>query len=594
MGLGLTVLLLAAVGGAALFLISSLLAFLGAGVKDWIGRVREKLAGVRALALRWMEAVEGRLRRFAMRERRHPPRPLVVQLDRLADAVEHAGEAQIATLGRLEQRLSDDVAQLDALRSGQSWSSDQVANRLRESARHAADSTAAAPVLLLLGLVLGLVDAWLLRESMLPNLAEPDGLPFPLSLVEPAGLFAILLAAGALASGALRQIFEPLEVHPLRVGTRVTEAKRIPTLVSLAPSLLAFLIIVVQTLCFLTISSRVDLGARLQLTPYGSFAAALGQAVLPVAGAALSLLLTALGYGFCRHLRQAFASDADGALARKLRRQTEQRGAVTDVQSLRAHVSELATAVEGFSSAITAEFARATGFDSLDQTVVRSVRAAAARVSERGGVSIPRGLRSLEEIAGKLVIGTAGFVLLVALLGILFDGLATAFAIAPPFAAVPPVLPALAGVLLFALGGHLLRDALYGSNHAATVLLVLPQLRGRKAAAVVTGAALVIGLAFVGWLGLVGQPIDASAVIASLYLVLLAAGTAAVSTNLDGWIVSAYKLGYVAVNAALWSVLATVRAGLTALDWALLVTAEAVALLSIPGQWVRARVFRPA
>jgi hypothetical protein len=103
-----------------------------------------------------------------------------------------------------------------------------------------------------------------------------------------------------------------------------------------------------------------------------------------------------------------------------------------------------------------------------------------------------------------------------------------------------------------------------------------------------------MGLAFVGWLGLAGQPIDASALLRSIYLMLLAAGTAAVSTNLDVWIVSAYKLGYVVVNAASWSVLATVRAGLAAIEWALGVTAHTVGLLSIPGRWVRGKVFRPA
>jgi hypothetical protein len=595
MGLGLTVLLLTAVTGAALFLISSLLAFLGAGVTDWIGEARAKLADGRALVRRSRDTVAGRLRRFALRERRHPPRPLVVQLDRLADAVEHAGEAQIAALSRLERQLYEDAAHLGSLQAGQGWSSDQVAQRLRESARHTADSTAAAPILLLVGLVLGLLDAWVLREAMLPGLADGGGLPFPLSLIEPAGLFAILLAAGALASGVLRQLLEPLDVSPLRLGARSPEPKRYPSMVSLAPSLMAFVIIVLHTVCFLSISGRVDLTTRLQLAPYGRFAAALSQALLPVVGAALSLLLAALGYAFCRQLRQAFASDADGALARRLRRQAEPRSAPTDLQSLRAHVNELAAAVEGFSGAITAEFARATGFDGADQTIVRSVRAAAARVSERGGAVLPKGLRSLEQIAGALVIGAGGFVLLVALLGVLFAGLAGAFATAAPFAgAVPAALPALAGVLLFALAGYALRDALFGSNHAATVLAMLPQPRGRMAAAGASGGALLIGVAFVGWLGVVGQPIEANAVLRSLYLVLLAAGAAAVSTNLDGWIVSAYKLGYVALNGGAWLVLETVRAALAVLHWALGVVAQAVDLLSVPGRWVRGKVFRPA
>jgi hypothetical protein len=317
--------------------------------------------------------------------------------------------------------------------------------------------------------------------------------------------------------------------------------------------------------------------------------------VIPIGGAVLALLLVSLGYGFWRHVRQAFAADADGAVARRLRRHSEQRGVVPmDVHTLRTNVAELAARLEGLAQGIAAEFARATGFEPADPSIARTVRAAAARISERGGIFFPRGLRSLEQMIGSLLLGGAGFLLLALLSGLLYGGLATSFRSAPAFASMPAPPMALAATLLFAIGGYLLRDAVYGSNHAATLRIAIPHPSGRRLAAWVTGTALVAGTIFLGGLGAAGQPIAAGATMRALYLMILGASTAAVATNLDGWLVGAYKLAYLIVNAAGWLALGSLRAAVVTADWLVALAVEAVVVLSVPGHWVRMKAFRPA
>jgi molecular chaperone DnaJ len=592
-GLGLTIVLVFGVAAAFLFLVSSVLAFTEIGLIERLHEARRGTAAARSRAQGAMERFERRLRRFAVNERRHPARPLVVQLDRLAYAVENAGSGPIATLTKLERRLSGCAAQLGQVQPPYGWSSEQVAQRLRESARHSADSFVAAPLLLITALSLATIDFWVLRQAITPLLPAPAALPFPLSVIEPAGVIALLLAFGAVASGALRQALEPLELGPVR-GERVVERRGYPLLLGMGPTLMALVVMVLQTLCFFSLSGKLDLATRLGIPPESGLAQATAL-VVPIAGAVLTLLLVSVGYGFWLHVRQAFAADADGAVARRLRRHSERRGAVPmDVQSLRTNMTELASTLDGFSRGIADEFVRTTGFEPGDQGVARSVRAAAARVSERGGVFVPRGIRSLEQVIGGLVIGFAGFGLLVLLAGLLLDALTAAFATAEPFAQSAPAL-VLAAVctLVLVLGGYALKDAVYGSNHVATLHLAIPHRRGRRVAAAVAGTALLIGIIFVGWLGVAGEPLSAGAGFRSVYLVLLAAAVATTSSHLDGWIVSAYKVAYLAVNGIAWTALATASALLTGADWFFRSAAQTVGVVSIPGQWVRAKAFRP-
>jgi len=77
-------------------------------------------------------------------------------------------------------------------------------------------------------------------------------------------------------------------------------------------------------------------------------------------------------------------------------------------------------------------------------------------------------------------------------------------------------------------------------------------------------------------------------------IVLLAAGLTAAATNLDGWIVSAFKVAYFVVNVLGWTASTTAGALLTSTEWLLGVLAYLVSVVSVPGRWVRAKAFRAA
>jgi hypothetical protein len=75
---------------------------------------------------------------------------------------------------------------------------------------------------------------------------------------------------------------------------------------------------------------------------------------------------------------------------------------------------------------------------------------------------------------------------------------------------------------------------------------------------------------------------------------MLAGALAGTAANLDGWVVSAWKVAYLTLNGAGWGVCAAGSGLLRGVDWLVRVAMQMVSVLCIPGQRIRARVFRAA
>ncbi len=135
-----------------------------------------------------------------------------------------------------------------------------------------------------------------------------------------------------------------------------------------------------------------------------------------------------------------------------------------------------------------------------------------------------------------------------------------------------PWLGGMAIAVGFPLAGYLLRDAVYGSRHAATLVSALPQRGARVAVAGLLGAALAVGAMFVAWLAIQGGAPDTPGGVRAVYGVLLAFGAVLLGFNLDGWIVSGGKAAYLVWHGSGWLLLGLTRAVLAIPERMILLT----------------------
>jgi hypothetical protein len=516
-------------------------------------------------------------------------------LRRVGAAVSDIGGNQARTLTALERRLGEHRAVLE--RIGSTEHVDEKPERERIARAAAGGSLAAIIFAILIAVIFGAVNSFLLSVFFTETLPAYRLLPYPLPDLQAAHVLAILFFVLEVAIGW--SIYRN-SVRAERTDGVARRATGTHLVFAAIPWAMLVALLIVETIAYAVLSVRINIPQFLGLTE-GSAFYGIARYFLAIFGFCITGLLAYLGHAIAESIDEYRRARVERAIVRALER--GQKSSLEHAERMRETTDRIREAAASMPEQIATDFRDAVGPAAQAATLpdlVRNAIVVATAASEPSnsvaivpyGTELPRfpAVRTRTQVVADLFVHT----LLLGALGALavltalevYEYVATlSLPIGPGLAWATAVGVAAAIVML----GLAARSALRSLRFASPAAQAVPEPRGRAVFGWVTVALLAVTAALLAMLaGRVGVLGD-SPVLNALLGLFQAGALIGLASFLDAGLIAIASLVYLAalglgrLGALLVILLALVAAGLTYVFGVLL------RILAVPGDVLRAR-----
>lgn len=575
--------LYAAVIAGGLLIASMLISALTPAFVQLIARMTGRLAEFRDNLLR--AAGHGLGRRWSEfwdERQRHPRRPLVVQLDRIADATEGLSTRQAAVIAKLQDDVINAVENIGRARiEPQGHVSIQAAGFV--------DATIRARRVLALFFFLAIVTCGLvafntamLNEFLEAFLGSGSLLPYPLPQTRFTLILALFLALFEVACGVVLHAIKDFgNEHP------VLDAGRYMAYFGIV----AFA--VTEAIAYAVLSGRIDVPRLLGVTDDSAFYPLL-RYFLAAIGVTVPPMLALLGYA-------AWAARDEWSKAtseRKAKRSLERMAATAEsinqrIQQAQSKLESLHTQAAGFRPNLIQAFRDAVGAGEECTSVASYLRGGAKELLSQDGSEIGRPqVRTRPHVLAAILVDLLMLGIYAVLGWILASTLYTVVTTRYPESRAVAFSVSLVLTAGLGLMGYLARDAYVGSSYAAAVQSALPEPKARRSALFVIAGLSALGIVVSAWIAAGGVLIGDHVLLNGLFGFFLAATFTALSWNMDACLVAVAGAAYLIGIGAVWGAVLIIYTLCFLAEAALGFIAWVIEILSVPGRWALG-LFRP-
>jgi hypothetical protein len=504
------------------------------------------------------------------------------------------GGQQVRTMSALERRLGEHIAVLKSIGSPERMQDKPEQERLARAA--AGGSLAAIVFAILIAVVFGAVNSFLLSVFFRETLPAYRLLPYPYPDIQAAHVLAILFFVLEVAIGW--SIYRNSARAERDGATRRSSGTHL--VFAAIPWAMLVALLIVETIAYAVLSVRIDIPRQLGLTD-GSAFYGVARYFLAIFGFCITGLLAYLGHAIAESIDEYRRARVERAIVRAL--QHGQKSSLTHAERMRETADQIREVASAMPERVAADFRDAVGPASQGATIpgmVQNAIVAATAASDPTssvalvpvGTVLPRfpAVRTRTHVLADLLVHT----LLVGALGALavltvlevYEYVTT---LAVPFGtglAWATGLGVTAAVLMLGLAG---RSALRSLRYATPAAQAVPEPRGRAIFGWVIVSLLMVAAALLAMLSARVGVLGDSPILNGLLGLFQAGALVALASFLDagliaiGYILYLAGLGLVRVGAAIVIVLALIAAGAT------YVLSVVLRILAVPGDVLRAR-----
>lgn len=417
------------------------------------------------LASRWAAAVN----RFWATRAAEPKTPTIYELSRLSSAVEGCGHDAADRFEALDRTAVERIEVLRSLGLTEGGPASISPSLAQASARGTVGSVIAA---LILAVVLGGVNAFLLGIFFKERLGSQRILPYPLPDIEASQILAWLFFIFEVSIGfaVYRNLHGDEE--------EMADTRTATTAIRLMPWFAFFALMIVETLAYAALSQRMELPRLLQMSPDSALTPIVAN-VFAVFGAGITMMLAYQGHALARAIHRHQSAKAARALTTAIGRL---KSSSSEVRALNEALATTRAEADVFPTRLTEHFESVVAVIRTDGELIVALRtaiAAAQRSPNVDGTPSGEALRTRNQIVGDWLSHVAVLIVIV-LLAILVHleselAFANTFTVAWAAPGVGYACAALAAIL-----GLLTRSALSRLRDAAPVPNAIDGVRGRR------------------------------------------------------------------------------------------------------------------
>ena len=576
--------------------VAIVLSMLAPRILPILDELRESLArGRRELGERTRGFFADRWSAFWVTRAHEPREPVVAELRRVGEAVNDIGGQQVRTMTALERRLADHIAVLNRIGTSTEIQGKPEQERIARSV--SGGSLTAIVFTVLLAVVFGAVNSFLLSVFFRETLPSYRLLPYPYPDIQAAHVLAILFFVLEVAIGW--SIYRnSARAERTEGGARRSTGTHL--VFTAIPWAMLVALLIVETIAYAVLSVRINIPGRLGLTETSAFFG-VARYFLAIFGFCITGLLAYLGHAIAETIDEYRRARVERAIVKALEK--GQKSSLTHAERMRETAAQICETAAGMPTRIAEDFRDAVGpaaqGDSLPAMVQGAIVAATASAEPSSatalvpaGTVLPRfpAVRTKTQILADIFVHT----LLVGGLGVLaaltvlevYAYMTTLPAPLAPGLAWAASLGVAAGVVMLGLDAL---SALRSLRYATPAEQGVPEPRGRAVFGWVIVALLTATSAVFAMLATRVGVLGDSVVLNALLGLFQAGALVGLATFLDagliaiGHIVYLAGLGLVVVLAAIVIVLALIAGGVTYLFSVIL------RILAVPGDVLRAR-----
>lgn len=568
--------LYAIVVAGGLLLASMLLSALVPGFVQLITRMTGGLAEFRSDLLRAAKHGLGRRwSEFWDAKQRHPRRPLVVQLNRMADAAEGLSARQVAVIAKLQDDVTKAAGSVTLARiEPQGHVSIQGAEFVNATIR---GRQMVALFLFLATVTVSLVtfNTLMLNEFLEAVLGSGSLLPYPLPQIRFTLVLALFLALIEVACGVLLHAIRDLgDEHPALDASRY-----IPVL-----GIGAFA--VTEAIAYGVLSGRIDVPRLLGIAADSAFYPVL-RYFLAAIGLMVPPMLALLGYAAWAARDEWSKSASERKAKRRLDRMAATAKSIEQrIQQAQSKLESLQAQAAGFRPNLIQAFRDAVGAGEECVGVASYLR---ERVKELlpqdDSATGRRQIRTRQQALASMLVDLLMLGIYVVLGWILASTLYTVVATRYPASRAAAFSVSLVLTAGLGLMGYFARDAYVGSSYSATVQSALPEPKARRSALFVIAVLSTLGIIVSAWIAARGALIGDHVFLNGLFGFFLAAAFTALSWNMDACLVALAGVGYLICIGVVWGAALILYTLCFLAAAALDFTGWLIEILSVPGRW---------
>ena len=558
-------------------------------LRESLGRARREVGerSRRFFADRWAA--------FWTARTNEPREPVVAELRQLGGAVSDIGGQQVRTMVALERRLGEHIAVLNKIGASTDIQGKPEQERIAKSV--SGGSVTAIIFTVLLAVVFGAVNSFLLSVFFTETLPSYRLLPYPLPNIQAAHVLAILFFVLEVAIGW--SIFRN-SARAERTDQGAKRASGTNLVFTAIPWAMLVALLIVETIAYAVLSVRIDIPTALGLTATSAFYG-IARYFLAIFGFCITGLLAYLGHAIAESIDEYRRARVERSIVRALEK--GQKSSLTHAEAMRETAAQIRDTAAGMPTRIAEDFRDAVGpvaqGSSLPEMVQGAVVAAisasdppAATALVPAGTAVPRfpAVRTRTQVLADLFVHT----LLLAVLGTLaaltvLEVYEYAANLTPPLGPGLAWATALGVAAAIVMLGLAARSALRSLRFATPAAQAVPEPRGRAVFGWVIVALLGVTAALMALLSARVGVLGDSQTLNALLGLFQAGALVGLAGFLDagliavGHIVYLAGLALVVVGAAVVIVLALIAAGLT------YVVSVLLRILAVPGDVLRSR-----